>query len=95
MSRQNVFEMPFEEVYQCLVRKTEQKGRTGEELDQMIKWLTGYVSIDILKGLNYGQFLSLAPMWNPRSELITGPVCWTKVEETDDPMTKRKRRWTS
>jgi hypothetical protein len=92
MARQDVFEMPFEKVYQCLVQKAERKGRTQEEVDQVIKWLTGYVSMDILEGMTYGQFLSLAPMWNPRSELITGSVCRVKVEEIDDPMIKKMRQ---
>ena len=92
MPRQDVFEIPFEKVYQCLVQKAERKGRTQEEVDQVIKWLTGYVSMDNLEGLTYGQFLSLAPMWNPRSELITGSICGVKVEEIDDPMTKKMRQ---
>ena len=84
MPRQDVFEMPFEKVYQCLVQKAERKGRTQEEVDQVIKWLTGYVSMDNL--------ISLAPMWNPRSDLITGSICGVKVEEIDDPMTKKMRQ---
>jgi hypothetical protein len=48
--------------------------------------------MDILNGLTYGQFLSLAPMWNPRSDLITGSICGVKVEEIDDPMTKKMRQ---
>ena len=92
MPRQDVFEMPFEKVYQCLVQKAERKGRAQEEVDQVIKWLTGYVSMDNLEGLTYGQFLSLAPMWNPRSELITGSICGVKVEEIDDPMAKKMRQ---
>ena len=92
MARQSVFEMPFEKVYQCLVQKAERKGRTQAEVDQVIKWLTGYVSIDILTGLTYGDFLSLAPVWNSRSELITGSICGIKVEEIADPMVKRMRQ---
>ena len=92
MARQNVFEMPFEKVYQCLVLKAERKGRTQAEVDQVVKWLTGYVSIDILTGLTYGDFLSLAPVWNPRAELITGSICGIKVEEITDPMTKKMRQ---
>ena len=92
MPRQDVFEMPFEKVYQCLVQKAERKGRTQKEVDQVIKWLSGYVSMDNLEGLTYGQFLSLAPMWNPRSELITGSICGVKVEEIDDPMAKKMRQ---
>ncbi len=92
MARQSVFEMPFEKVYQCLVQKAERKGRTQAEVDQVIKWLTGYVSIDILTGLTYGEFLSLAPAWNSRSEQITGSICGIKVEEITDPMTKKMRQ---
>ena len=70
MPRQDVFEMPFEKVYQCLVQKAERKGRTQEEVDQVIKWLTGYVSMDNLEGLTYGQFLSrlrkLMILWQRR-----------------------------
>ena len=84
--------MPFEKVYHCLVQKAERKGRTQAEVDQVIKWLTGYVSIDILTGLTYGEFLSLAPAWNPRAELITGTVCGIKVEEITDLMTKKMRQ---
>lgn len=92
MARQSVFEMPFEKVYQCLVQKAERKGRTQAEVDQVIKWLTGYVGIDILTGLTYSEFLSLAPAWNSRSELITGSICGIKVEEIADPMIKRMRQ---
>ena len=92
MPRQDVFLFPFEKVYQCLVQKAERKGRTQEEVDQVIKWLTGYVSMDNLEGLTYGQFLFFAPMWNPRSELITGSICGVKVEEIDDPMAKKMRQ---
>ena len=92
MARQSVFEMPFEKVYQCLVQKVERKGRTQAEVDQVIKWLTGYVSIDILTGLTYGEFLSLAPVWNSRAELITGSICGIRVEEIIDPMTKKMRQ---
>ena len=45
-----------------------------------------------LTGLTYGDFLSLAPVWNSRSELITGSICGIKVEEIADPMTKRMRQ---
>ena len=92
MPRQSVFDMEFEKVYGALVAKAERKGRTRAEVDECIRWLTGYVSVDILDGLTYGQFLSLAPAWNPRAELITGSVCGVKVEEIEDPMTKKMRQ---
>ena len=81
MSRQSVFEMPFEKVYQCLVQKAERKGRTQAEVDQVIRWLTGYESTDTLAGMTYGGFLSSAPAWNSRAGLITGTVCGIRLPE--------------
>lgn len=92
MPRQSVFEMPFSRIYEALVAKAERKGRSRSEVDEVIRWLTGYVSVDILDGLTYGQFLSMAPVWNPRAELITGTVCGTRVEEIEDPQEKRMRQ---
>ena len=92
MPRKSVFEMPFEEVYQCLVQKAERKGRTREEADRVVKWLTGYTDIESLRGLSYEEFLLSAPDWNPGSELITGSVCGIRVEEISDPLTKKMRQ---
>ena len=92
MPRQSVYEMPFSKVYEALVAKAERKGRTRAEVDQIIKWLTGYVSVDILDGLTYGDFLSLAPMWNSKSGMITGTICGVRVEAITDPQEKRMRQ---
>ena len=92
MPRQSVYDMDFTRVYSALVAKAERKGRTREEVDQVIKWLTGYENTDIIDGLTYGQFLSLAPMWNPRAELITGTVCGVRVETIEDPQEKKMRQ---
>ncbi|MBR0159874.1 MAG: DUF2200 family protein [Oscillospiraceae bacterium] len=92
MLRQSVFDMEFNKVYAALVAKAEKKGRTKAEVDEVIRWLTGYVSVDILDGLTYGQFLSLSPAWNSRAELITGSVCGIKVEEIEDPMERKMRQ---
>ena len=92
MARQSVFEMPFEKVYQCLVTKIAKKGRTQAEADEVIKWLTGYMDLESLTGLAYGDFLSSAPAWNPRSALITGSVCGIRVEEISDPLTRKMRQ---
>ena len=92
MLRQSVYDMPFTRVYEALVAKAERKGCSRSEVDEVIRWLNGYVSVDILDGLTCGQFLSLAPMWNPKSELITGTVCGVKVEAITDPQEKRMRQ---
>ena len=92
MPRQSVYDMPFTKVYEALVAKAERKGRTQAEVDECIRWLTGYVSVDILESLTYGQFLSMAPAWNPRAELITGTVCGVRVETIEEPQEKKMRQ---
>ena len=91
MPRQSVFDMPYSKVYDCLVAKAERKGRTKAEVDDIINWLTGYEKLAEID-LTYGEFLSSAPAWNPRAELITGSVCGIRVEEIEDPMTKKMRQ---
>ena len=91
MPRQSVFDMPYSKVYDCLVTKAERKGRTKAEVDEVITWLTGYekpAEIDLI----FSEFLSSAPAWNPRAELITGSVCGVKVEAIEDPMEKKMRQ---
>ena len=90
MTRQSVFDMPFAKVYACLVAKAEKKGRTKAEVDEVISWLTGYDTVD--QDMLYGDFLSNAPAWNPRSDLITGTICGVRVETIDDPLTKKMRQ---
>lgn len=92
MPRKSVFDMPFEKVYSCLVEKAERKGRTKEEVDQVTSWLTGYEDLNFIADISYGEFLSDAPDWNPGSEEIRGSICGIKVEEIDDPLTKRMRQ---
>ena len=92
MSRQSVFDMPFTKVYSCLVKKAERKGRTKCEVDYVTIWLTGYPDIETVGDVTYGEFLSSAPFWNPRADMIKGSICGVKVEEIDDPLTKKMRQ---
>ena len=91
MPRQSVFDMGFNKAYSMLVAKAVRNGRTKAEVDECICWLTGYVGVETLNGLRYGQFPSLAPTWNPCSELITGKVCSIQVVTIEDPLMKRVR----
>ena len=96
MPRQTVFDMAFSKVYKALVDKAERKGRTEAEVDEITSWLTGY-SVEQIKemmnsDISYGAFLSDAPSYNPRSELITGKVCGVQVESIEDPLMKRVRQ---
>ena len=92
MPRQSVFDMPFSKVYDCLVAKAERKGRTKAEVDEVTTWLTGYDMSAVDMDMTYGEFLSSAPVWNPRADLITGSICGVRVETIEDPMTKRMRQ---
>ena len=91
MPRLSVFDMPYAKVYDCLVQKAERKGRTREEVDQVITWLTGYDHPAELD-MTYGGFLAKAPGWNPRADLITGSVCGVRVETIEEPLTKKMRQ---
>ena len=92
MPRQSVFDMKLDKVYSALVAKAERKGRTRAEADEVISWLTGYDMSAVDMDVTYGEFLSSAPAWNPRADLITGTVCGVRVETIEDPMTKRMRQ---
>ena len=96
MPRTSVFDMRFARVYLLLLAKAERKGRTRAETDAVIAWLTGYDAeqIDDLldKEVSYGDFLRVAPVWQPRAELITGKVCGVQVETIADPLMKRLRQ---
>ena len=96
MPRKTVFEMSFASVYSALIQKAERKGRTRAEVDEVTSWLTGYSLEEIDRSLSseitYGAFLSGAPAYNPRSELITGKVCGVRVETIEDPLMKRVRQ---
>jgi len=88
--------MKFASVYPLYVRKAERKGRTREEVDRIICWLTGYdpegLRRQIEQGSDLETFFAKAPAMHPNSTLITGVVCGVRVEEIDDPL-MQKIRW--
>ena len=88
--------MPFAGVYPAYVKKAERKGRTKEEVDRVICWLTGYDAAGLLRQLerkaDIKTFFREAPAMHPNSVLITGTVCGIRVEEVEDPLMKRIRQ---
>ena len=77
------------------VTKAERKGRTRAEVDEVIRWLTGY-SQDQLEALlaartDFGTFFAEAPTMNPNRFLITGVICGYRVEEIEDPFMRELR----
>ena len=95
MPRMDVTEMPFAKFYPLLVAKAERKGRTREEVDQVITWLTGYTAGDIARleqsTVSYGDFFRDAPVLNPDRTRITGTICGIRVEEIQDPLMREIR----
>ncbi len=96
MNNERVYKMPFSDVYPALVAKAERKGRTKEEVDSIIYWLTGYdengLRTQLEKRANHETFYGEAPQINPNADKIKGVVCGVRVEEVADPL-MQKIRW--
>ncbi len=95
MEKNRVYAMSFAGVYPHYVAKAEKKGRTKEEVDEIIRWLTGYtqkqLEKEIEKKSNFETFFTKAPRLNPSRNLITGVVCGIRVEEIQEPLMKEIR----
>jgi hypothetical protein len=93
--RHPVFAMKFAKVYPLYVLKAESKGRTKQEVDQIICWLTGYdqagLQRQIEREVDMETFYAQAPAFHPNSSLITGVVCGIRVEEIEDPLMQKLR----
>lgn len=94
-SNHRVFGMKFANVYPLYIQKAERKNRTKKEVDQIIRWLTGYTQAglqqQIKRGNDFETFFAQAPAMNPNTSLITGVVCGVRVEEIGDPLMKKIR----
>ncbi|MFK5634067.1 MULTISPECIES: DUF2200 domain-containing protein [unclassified Ornithinimicrobium] len=92
MSR--IFTTSFASVYPHYVTKAEKKGRTKEDVDRVIEWLTGFddaaLAHHLEAGTTFEDFFAAADL-NPHVSLITGSVCGVKVQEVEDPLMRRIR----
>lgn len=95
MSGHRIFSMAFAKVYPAYVAKAERKGRTKAEVDEIIRWQTGYTQKQLEKqiaaGVDMEAFFAAAPTMNPARELITGVVCGVRVEAVEDPLMREIR----
>ena len=95
MNNDKVYQMRVSKVYPFLVNKALKKGRTQSEVDEVIRWLTGYnqaVLESILDGdTDYAAFFQNAPELNPNRKLIKGTVCGVRVEEITEPLMQEIR----
>ena len=89
-----IAKLTFASVYPMYVLKVETKGRTKEELHQVIEWLTGYdekkLQELIEEKVTFEKFFQRASL-NPNAKLITGLICGYRVEEIENPLTQRVR----
>jgi len=95
MTKNRIFGMKFSDVYPMYVQKAERKGRTKEEVDNIICWLTGYspegLREQIERENGFETFFAQAPAFHPNSSLIKGVVCGIRVEEVEDPLMQKIR----
>ena len=96
MPKHRIFTTAFASIYPLYLAKVERKGRTKAELDQVIRWLTGYqqrsLESHLKKGTDLETFLMKAPRPNPHRALVTGTVCGVRVEAVKDPTMREIRR---
>jgi hypothetical protein len=89
MNLERVYAIKFAGLYPLYVKKVEAKGRTQAELDEVLRWLTGYTQKGLeeqkKKGSDLEAFFAEAPKLNPGRSLIKGVICGVRVEDIEDP----------
>ncbi|MEH3078245.1 MAG: DUF2200 domain-containing protein [Quadrisphaera sp.] len=95
MSGHRIFATAFADVHPLYVAKAERKGRTRAEVDEAVRWLTGYdddgLAAALEQRLTFEQFFAQAPGMSPHADLITGSVCGVRVEQVEDPLMRSIR----
>lgn len=95
MDNTRVYRMSFAGVYPYYIQKAEKKGRTKEEVDEIIFWLTGYNQITLQEHLDnktdFENFFAKAPQMNPNVSKITGVICGYRVEDIEDELMQKVR----
>ena len=95
MRQEKVFAIKFASLYPLYVKKAESKGRSKEEVDQVIRWLTGYSEEGLQRQADGDNdletFFAQAPAFNPKAALIRGVVCGIRVEDIEHPLMQKIR----
>jgi len=95
MTIKNIYKMSVARVYPYFVAKAEKKGRTKAEVDEIIRWLTGYsqeeMEAQLEKQTDFETFFAEAPQMNPARVLIKGVVCGVRVEGIEEPLMREIR----
>jgi hypothetical protein len=95
VAKHRIYGMSVASVYPMYVAKAEKKGRTKAEVDEVIRWLTGYsgeeVESQLQKQVDFETFFAEAPEPNPSRALITGVICGVRVEQIEEPTMREIR----
>lgn len=95
MERSRIYTMSFSSIYPLYIRKAEKKGRTKDEINEIIYWLTGYDEVSLQQQINnevdLETFFKQAPHINPNASLIKGAICGYRVEEIEDELMRQIR----
>ena len=94
-TKHRIFTISFASVYPWYVAKAEKKGRTKTEVDEVIRWLTGYnqeeLEAQLEKQTDFETFITEAPQLNPARTLIKGVICGVRVEDIEEPTMREIR----
>ncbi|MBK8804098.1 MAG: DUF2200 domain-containing protein [Fibrobacteres bacterium] len=94
-TREKFRKMVFGSVYPLYLQKVAKKGRSQEELDTVVSWLTGYRADGIRQciesGMDFETFFANAPRIHPDAPKVKGSICGVRVEEIQDPLVRRVR----
>ena len=95
MAEHKIYKMNFSKVYPLYIKKVERKDRTKEEVDEIIRWLTGYsdeaLQAQIEKEVNFEEFFDQAPELNPARREVKGVICGVRVEDIEEPLMQEIR----
>lgn len=95
MSKHRIYTMSVAGVYPHYLAKAEKKGRTKAEVDEIIRWLTGYSQGELEEQLqnktNFETFFADAPALNPARALVKGVICGVRIEEIEEPLMREIR----
>lgn len=94
-AKHRIYGMSFASVYVLYIQKVEKKGRTKAEVDQAIRWLTGYtqkgLNMHVAKKTSFEDFFGKAPKLNPARRLVTGVICGVRIEDIEEPLMQNIR----
>ncbi len=95
MAQERIRRMKFAKIHPLYVQKAERKGRTRDEVDEVLRWLTGYSQAGLQRQIDQETdletFFDQAPAFHPNAALIKGVVCGVRVEEVEDPLMRKIR----